>query len=326
MTSPSPLWGGGIAIVSPFPDSQAGGIERFCHLLAAALQSAGWDATVTGWPVPDAPWDLVITNGMLGGPVSARRIHVYHGSWVGHQFLGDPVTALHRRLRIAGRGAMREIRAGKGATRVAVSGSAAREIERFYRLRVHHVIPNAVDTEVFHPRPRATARESLGWPQETAIGLFAGRAEIRKQPDLAVAAAHSAGLELWVAGPTAPPGADRHIGILDPSRMSLAFAAADCVLAPSLYEACSLTVLEALAAGAPLVTSRVGWVPDLLRIEPSFRTLTAARADDVGFQEAVVRALANPSDADGAARYVRTRLNVSAWGQEWASLVREVLH
>ena len=43
------------------------------------------------------------------------------------------------------------------------------------------------------------------------------------------------------------------------------YAACDCVVFPTQYEACSYVVLEALASGVPLVTTEVGWTSDLPR-------------------------------------------------------------
>src|SRR5262249_25633817 len=160
------------------PASNAGGVERFCTLLASALESAGWTTALVG-PDGRVPAtlartgfgpslqavsatlrarreraDLVISNGFLGGPTGTPRIHVYHGTMVEHVRRGATGSWRYR-LREGIGGAVAEALCARGATAVAVSSSTAREVERLYRQRVDAVIPNAVDTELFSPGDRA---------------------------------------------------------------------------------------------------------------------------------------------------------------------------
>jgi glycosyltransferase involved in cell wall biosynthesis len=169
---------------------------------------------------------------------------------------------IRERIRSGFGGGLAELAASRGARVVAVSTSAAEEARKFYGVKVDRVIENGVDCELFRPRDKAEARARLGWPSEARIALFAGRAEPRKSPEVALAASRMAGFDLAVAGARSVEGA-LNLGSLTPQDLAWTFAAADCVVFPSHYEACSYVVLEALAAGVPLITTRVGWTRDI---------------------------------------------------------------
>jgi glycosyltransferase involved in cell wall biosynthesis len=93
-----------------------------------------------------------------------------------------------------------------------------------------------------------------------------------KGASLLAPACERAGYELVVAGRDTGAGAV-NLGVLAPEELAVAYCAVDCVLFPSLYEACSYVVLEALACGAPLITTRVGWMPTLLAAVPAYDAL-----------------------------------------------------
>jgi glycosyltransferase involved in cell wall biosynthesis len=286
-------------IVSPDPDNAAGGVERMCALLADVLAGDGWEVSVVGPEREPGRWrfrlggaylassrsamrgargrpaDLLITNGTLGfGPDGRRvpRVHVYHGTMIGDtRGEGRQLPVRERVRRILGGGAA-EALAGRGATIVSVSEAAAEEVRRYYRVKTDVVIPNGVDTSVFRPLPRAEMRARLGLDNDTRYCLFVGRMQSRKGADLLLPACAAAGFELLIAGAAGHPGA-RHLGVLDPSALAEAYSAADCVLFPSRYEACSFVVLEALACGVPLLTTTVGWMRTFVQHVPAYRML-----------------------------------------------------
>jgi glycosyltransferase involved in cell wall biosynthesis len=298
-------------LVSPDLSNAAGGVERMCVLLAGVLERDGWRTTIVGPQHEVTRWqfrlalgpvmrsrsaaravraqsaDLLITNGYMGAGYASGapagyaggargdvpRIHVYHGTSVGAVRAVGASVARRERVRHMIGHATAEALSARGATAVVcVSSSAAREARRFYRVRDTTVIANGIDTDVFSPRPREHARRQLGLAGDGRYALFVGRLDDGKGARLLPAACASAGYQLLVAG--RDTGAEAiNLGILAPAELAVAYAAADCVLFPSLYEACSYVVLEALACGVPLITTRVGWMPTLLAAVPEYEAL-----------------------------------------------------
>jgi glycosyltransferase involved in cell wall biosynthesis len=334
-------------LISPDPTSNSGGVERFCTLLATALETAGWSTSLIG-PATRVPEplaraglepslqavsvtkqaraehaDLVIGNGFLGGPAGRRRIHVFHGTMVRHVTAGGNGSRRYR-VRRALSGAVPEALCGRGATTVAVSTSTKAEVQHLYRQRVDAVIPNGVDTNLFSPGDRRDARASLGLDQDASYALFVGRFEYRKGADLVPDACRRAGFTPLVAGTGAPASAVT-LGVLNPSELAQAYRASDCVLFPSRYEACSFVVLEALATGIPLITTGVGWMGDFLRACPDYSRFIVR--PDVDSVTGALRRL----DASGtgtllteAREHVERHHRLDVFANRWLELISEV--
>ena len=335
-------------LISPNPATNSGGVERFCVLLATVLESEGWSAELIG-PTTSVPAplgrvglgpsiqavsaarrarsthaDLVISNGFLGGPTGGRRIHVFHGTMVRH--VKDGGTGSRRyRLREGIGGAVPEALCGRGATVVAVSSSTAEELKAFYRQPVDAVIPNGVDTQLFSPGDRAEARARLGLDAEGRYALFVGRFEYRKGADLIPTACESAGFDLIVAGPSAPPSAIA-LGTLSPSELAYAYRAADCVIFPTRYEACSFVVLEALASGVPLITTEVGWMQDFLRLCPAYeRFIVKPELQSVASALTALRHAEHGALIAQARDLVHRHNGLQAFGQRWRELIASTM-
>jgi glycosyltransferase involved in cell wall biosynthesis len=223
-------------------------------------------------------------------------------------------------------GGLAEFAASRHSVKVAVSNSAAEEAQKFYGARVDLVIENGVDCSMFMPRDRLEARERFGLKATgQPLALFAGRAEPRKGPNIALLAAQEAGFHLLVAGER-PIGGALNLGSLSPLDLAWAFAAADCVVFPTSYEACSYVVLEALAVGVPLITTRVGWARDLdqrvpgyeqLLIQPEIKEVAAAMRFSIDN---------DLTEITGAARHlVRTRNSMEEFSKQWVELANSFL-
>jgi glycosyltransferase involved in cell wall biosynthesis len=333
-------------LISPDSSRNAGGVERFCALLRDVLDSAGWSTAVIDPTVtPPAALvrlglgpslqaisatrrarggqpDLVISNGFLGGPAGRRRIHVFHGTMVRHVTASGDGSRRYR-LRQALGGAVPEALCGRGATTVAVSGSAAREVRRLYCQPVDAVIPNGVDTDLFSPGDRAAARARLRLDPGERCALFVGRFERRKGADLVPEACRRAGYRLAVAGPSAPPGA-MALGTLAPAQLAIAYRAADCVVFPTRYEACSFVVLEALASGVPLITTSVGWMEDFLRECPEYeRFIVAPEVDSVVSALRALKPAAGDPLLQRAREVVWANNRLEAFGNRWLALIAD---
>ncbi|GIL14135.1 MAG: glycosyl transferase [Chloroflexota bacterium] len=134
-----------------------------------------------------------------------------------------------------------------------------------------------VDAEFFNPRHRSAEmrdRLSGGHPDETVL-LYVGRLSGEKQLDrLKPALERVPGTRLAVVG-DGPARADLErlfaglpvcfMGYLKGEELAQAYASADIFVFPSALETFGLVVLEAMAAGLPVVASRVGGVGDVVQ-------------------------------------------------------------
>lgn len=165
---------------------------------------------------------------------------------------------------------------------VALSRAEAEDLARTYgRVRARlEVIPNGVDLERFRPpspTERAAARTRLGLGEEERVALFIGHEFDRKGLSFAIRGLrHAEGVLLLIVGGSddiiaaanaeaKSVGVGQRVLFLGP-RYNLRpyFAASDLFVLPSAYEANALVVLEALASGLPVVTTRVGFAPEVV--------------------------------------------------------------
>ncbi len=142
------------------------------------------------------------------------------------------------------------------------------------------VIPNGVDLQRFRPPTpdeRAAARATFHLDAEDRVVLFVGHEFRRKGLEHAIAAlAHAPTVLLLVVGGSAgiideattqaeQLGVRERVLFVGPRfDLPLFLHAADIFILPSSYEANALVVLEALAAGLPVLATRVGYAPEVI--------------------------------------------------------------
>jgi glycosyltransferase involved in cell wall biosynthesis len=163
--------------------------------------------------------------------------------------------------------------ARRAAAVVAVSTWLQRRLERIVPAarRKTHVIDCGVDVTRFSPRPQAEARARVGWePDGTAFVCVGSLTERKNVLRLARVFEQRAEGSLAFVG----DGPLRQ-ALEGRSRIRLAgsvpheaipdwIAAADVVCQPSLVEPFGLATLEAMAAGVPVVATRVGGPPEFV--------------------------------------------------------------
>lgn len=149
------------------------------------------------------------------------------------------------------------------------------------RRRSAAVVPSAVDTERFRPRRRSEARRLLGWEEAGVYVLLPGsRRSVMKNAALFDASLDTLPSELAV----------RRIALEGYSRDEVAVVmnAVDVTLMTSLSEGSPVAVRESLACETPVVSVRVGDVPELLRGLPG---CAVCERDPKALAQAVLRAL-----------------------------------
>ena len=145
-----------------------------------------------------------------------------------------------------------------------------------------HAILNGCDTSIFHHRDKAAARAALQLAPDEEIVLYVGRMDIRKglrelieaaatlrerRPKLRCYLVGDGSDEPLLRETIAAHNAADTVRLMPPCRtdgVAQWMAAADLVTLPSYMEGCPNVVIEALAAGRPVVATNVGGIPELM--------------------------------------------------------------
>lgn len=242
--------------------------RRLGRSLVAAARGAGCDVTlgVRHLERVDVLW---LHGGAHRATLAARRAAARHGRGP-----GSPTAVVPRgRHRVFDELERAALTGGAGVV-VCPSSLVRDELLALYPDSAPRlvVVPNGVDLERFHPRARSEAcaalRRELGVVDELPIVSFVARnPRLKGLPALFAGLARvEARAHLVVAGPRRPGlwrRRARRAG-LDPARVHqrtwleplLLAAGADLCAHPTWRDTSALVVLEALACGTPVVTSR----------------------------------------------------------------------
>jgi glycosyltransferase involved in cell wall biosynthesis len=201
-----------------------------------------------------------------------------------------------------------------------------------------HIVPNALAA---HPAPlsRADARRALNLPANGVLAGWVGRVSREKGVDVFIDALSSIDDRVIQAailgdGPergteaaraeSIAPGRFLWLGsVPDAARY---FAAFDVFVMSSRAEGLPMVLLEAMAAGTPIVTTNVGGIPDLL--SPAEGTLVAS--DDPKALAAAIRATLDDRAAATARAHAaqlrqRAEFDVGPWSARYESIYRDLI-
>lgn len=203
------------------------------------------------------------------------------------------------------------------------------------QLREHGILnldlwQRGVDTETFHPSlvsQEMRAHLTQGHP-ESPILLYVGRLSAEKEierikpvleaiPNARLALVgdgpHRSALEKHFAGtPT------HFVGYLTGKELGAAFASSDAFVFPSRTETLGLVLLEAMAAGCPVVAARSGGIPDI--VTDGVNGYLFNPADEQGAITATQRLLERQEERETLRQ--NARAEAERWG--WAAATRQL--
>jgi glycosyltransferase involved in cell wall biosynthesis len=247
------------------PGSRVEGIDGLSDVVASLR--LGWllrrsPADVVFVHCPECLWGIRLLRRRRG---AAPLVAVWHGAGPTPYLLlrrpGDPMARVLAWIRTAG-----EKTALAADGHVAVHRGVADALRSVYGLRRPvTVIENALDPAISELRPAPASEHESEHEHESERGLTAvwvGQTGYRKGLDVALAAVAQArrdvpGLRLTVVGVPAGQQADGvdWLGVIPPARMAEVYRDADLLLFPTRYESFGLVVIEAMAAGLPVIVS-----------------------------------------------------------------------
>jgi len=181
-----------------------------------------------------------------------------------------------------------------------------------------HFVQNAW-LETAPPLDRATARRALGLRQDAFVIGWVGRLSAEKGPDVLLDALVNL-TDLPVTVSAVGDGPERHSLGLRASRLGVErlvrlhgtvpdagrlFAAFDVFVLSSHTEGTPIVLFEAMAAGVPIVTARVGGVPDVVS---TAEAALVPPADPVAFAAAIRGVYHDPTVARARAKRAQVRL------------------
>ena len=218
---------------------------------------------------------------------------------------------------------------------VAPSRETAKELESDYGCRVAAVIGNGITPPELAPRAPAGSAVEV---------LYAGRLRTRKAVAVLLEAfarvrreVPAARLRLAGDGEQRPALEEqaRRLGLgeavlfegaVPHHRMPELFAAADIFCLPSLYEGFPLAILEAMAAGLPVVTTRVAGNPEA--VEDGVHGRLVAPEDAAGLAAALLELIADEEGRREMGRRARRRVeeefSIGRIGAAYRSLWEEL--
>jgi len=306
----------------PMPNANAPvalvGNQRFGYATTRWLQVHGQDV------------DLVVGNGCsTWTPVDVNIVHFVHSAWrtsaVHDSRVRKDVHGAYQWLYSAVNARMERRALQRSRHVVAVSEKVRDELlEIDVPAERISVIHNGVDVDEFTPSAAgATDRGAIGLPDAPSLGLFVGDIRTpRKGLDIILAALRTVpNVHLAVAGATRDspfPALARQHALTDRVHflgfrkdIPALMASADFFVFPSRYEACSLVLLEAMAAGLPIITAQTAGGAEL--VDPTAGIVLDDPDDTGALSDALFQLAENRAHREGMSRVARHIAEHHTW-------------
>jgi glycosyltransferase involved in cell wall biosynthesis len=203
---------------------------------------------------------------------------------------------------------------------IAVSQYTKKELTEFYNISEEkiHVIYNGVDVQKFKPpsRNKTELRRELGLASDRKMILFVGRLYSRKGLPTLLQAAQAVvkdfrNTQFVISGGGFKQNEEKlrklarqqgiedkvsFVGYFPDERLPDLYAAADIFVLPALYENFPFAILEAQSTGLPVISTRVGGIPELV-IDSQSGLLTDP-GDHEQLADAIIKLLQDSSFAE----------------------------
>lgn len=226
---------------------------------------------------------------------------------------------------------------------VGVSDDTARKLIHYEKIHPEKVltIANGIDGARFTaPVDRAAARADLGLDADSLVIGVAARLSVEKGiayllealprvvscfPAVVLLIAGEGPLEAELRRMAKALGVDHHVRFLGPrTDIPLLLSLFDVYALPSLSEGLPMILLEAMAAGCPILATAVGGIPSAVQSEVN--GLLVPPQDPASLAAALTRVLASPELrhrlADQARGSFRARFSAEAMARQYERLYR----
>jgi glycosyltransferase involved in cell wall biosynthesis len=342
-----------IAIVAPSL-AIVGGQSIQAHALCAGLRQAGYEVAfvpvdprfprglgwVRGWPYARTLLNQALYLPSLRRLRDADVVHVFSASYWSFLIAVAPAVAAARRF---GKRILVNYHSGEAEDHLANWGalvhpwlSLADEIvvpseylrgvfaRHGYRT---HAVPNLVDPTRFvyrdrmPPRARLLSARNLEPHYRVDVTLEAFALLRERFPDATLTIAGDGSERSRLARRAASLGGVRLVGRVWPADMPALYAEADVFVNSSVIDNQPLSVLEAFAAGLPVVSTATGDIAALVRDGET--GLVVPAGDPSAAAKAVITLLEYPVRALRMARRARSEVEAYTWSRvadQWAAL------
>lgn len=233
---------------------------------------------------------------------------------------------------------------------IAPSESDASYLEYLYEAEADkiNVIPPGVDTKVFHPMSKSTAREYVGAKMDEKIVMFVGRIEPLKGIDMLMYAIKvvtqdepNIPLKLYIVGGDVSqdvslwsaelqkleelrqilriPEVVKFIGQKPQHELAYYYNAADLVVMPSHYESFGMAALEAMTCGVPVITTNVAGISSF--IDERKKALLTSVNNTLLLASQIEHLLTNPKTHAQISAEVKEKVIAL----EWSNVAEEIV-